>query len=241
MLGRDVKAIMKGQILTEIACTKVNATLLSSLQIGNEMSPTPIFRVSFANESRLAQYTSEGYLRWGLKGLTPHMSKNVRIFVIQGKTFCFKNGILLNKLPKVNKLGFQSTSIVPDPVNWDESTLLNELSAVSDPNNFQNMFHMLQSILGITSEHLIANGIDQKRLKKFLTAPMTKNDHLNFVKEIKDFFHPKIPNIIKKLALFSSLICISLIILLISYICCGIIIKAILNSSRTTTDVNEGV
>ena len=239
MLGRKVKATMIGELLAQISCTKVNATLVPTLRIGDEMSPRPLFRIHFANESKIAQYTSEGYLRWGLKGLTSHLTEQVTIFVIEGIAIAFKNGSLLNELPEINKLGLHPTSVIPDSIDYDEGILLNELSTASDPNNLGSMNHMLQSILGITSEHLIANGVNKELLNKYLTVPMNKNEHLSFIKEIKQFFRPKVSNIIKKIALFGSLTITFLTTLLITYIFCGFTLKAIIKSTRTKTKNNK--
>jgi hypothetical protein len=239
MLGRKVRATMRGEVLAQISCTKVNATLMPTLRIGEEMSPRPLFRIHFANESRIAQYTSEGYLRWGLKGLTPHISEQVTIFVIENLAIAFKNGSLLNELPEINKLGFHSTAVTPDSISRNEGILLDELSTVSDPNNLNSITHMLQSILGITSEHLIANGVNKQLLDKYLTAPMNKQEHLSIIKEIKQFFRPKVPSFIKKIALFGSLTVTFLTTLLITYIFCGFALKAVIKSTKTPARDNN--
>ena len=239
MLGRKVKATIIGEILAELTCTKVNATLVPTLRIGEEMSPRPLFRIHFANESNIAQYTAEGYLRMGLKGLTPQLNNQTTIFVIENSPIAFRNGSLLNKLPDINKLGLHPTSVLPNSINWNENILLSELTTVSDPNNLNAMNHILQSILGITSEHLIANGVDKNLLKKYLTVPMNKQEHLSIIREIKQFFRPKVPNFIKKIALFGSLTVTFLTALLITYIFCGFALKAIIKSSKNTKNTNN--
>ena len=72
----------------------MNATLVPTLRIGEEMSPTPIIRIHFANESKIAQYTSEGCLRWGLKGLNSHINEQITTFAIEGAPISFRNGSL---------------------------------------------------------------------------------------------------------------------------------------------------
>ena len=85
------------------------------------MSPTTVIRIHFAHESKTAQYTSEGCLRWGLKGFKSHIKEQVNIFAIEGPRYLLEKGPSKNELPQINKLGLHPTSVFPYATNLNES------------------------------------------------------------------------------------------------------------------------
>ena len=92
LLRRHTAAITIGDVLTELMCIPVNATLLKSLQHGNYFSLRPLLQYEdHLNVTRVGQLCGDGNLYEGVPLIEQFIPGRVFTFHINGKFHIFQN------------------------------------------------------------------------------------------------------------------------------------------------------
>ena len=92
LLRRHTAAITIGDVLTELMCIPVNATLLKSLKHGNYFSLRPLVQyVDHLNVTRVGQLYGDGNLYEGVHLVEQFIPGRVFTFRINGKFHTFQN------------------------------------------------------------------------------------------------------------------------------------------------------
>ena len=187
LIHRKAFATMGTSTLQEIPCSNTTATLHPSLWIGGRFSARPILTVRFNNQSEIAQWTREGYLKHGIYSFMPPHPGHT-IFDINGRTFIFLNGTLLNHGgPLIHRIGLHNelkelTHYRPEP-----SVFVDQISFAPSPYGFEYLQRAFDALSTLTQAQLSAFGITNQQYNDFTTKPI----YTSSFPKILDFIRQK--------------------------------------------------
>ena len=170
LLRRPVAAITIGDVLREIVCRPINATLLHSLQFGQHFSSRPLVHyVNSQGNLTLGQIYPDGNAYPGVRFIETYIPGRVFTFNIANHFYTFQNYCLTHSRSKVYRL---SPTLAPVDVHFDPPNY-EEISSLFPTSDFG--FEDITSILRTIND---ANLIHE-RLTSFLLDRPTAETSAN--------------------------------------------------------------
>ena len=170
LLRRPVAAITIGDVLREIVCRPINATLLHSLQFGQHFSSRPLVHyINSQGNLTLGQIYPDGNAYPGVRFIETYIPGRVFTFNIANHFYTFQNYCLTHSRSKVYRL---SPTLAPVDVHFDPPNY-EEISSLFPTSDFG--FEDITSILRTIND---ANLIHE-RLTSFLLDRPTAETSAN--------------------------------------------------------------
>ena len=190
LLNREAFATMGAEVLQEIACVRVRATMLPTLWVGGRMASRPILELRYQNRTRTAQYTTGGYIRWGLRNFMPPNS-GFMIYKIQHRNFVFKNGSLLDDgLPKIIELGLPTAELELPQQPRDPAYLVNLLEDEPPIFGLEALHSSLAALRETSKESFKTFGLKEDQIDDFHNRASSQVQQESFLASIAQVIRP---------------------------------------------------